>query len=132
LISDDMHESLPQHVTDAIRHTAQLFDTEQQAVIGTVLSGEIVYWNRAAERLYGWHASEVIGRNIVEVTPSDMSREQAEAIMRNLRLGRSWKGSFLVRARDGREFRAQVRDLPVQAADGELVGIVGTSTALTL
>lgn len=109
---------------------AQLFDTEQQAVIGTVLSGQIVYWNRAAQRLYGWAPDEVIGRNILEVTPSDVSREQAETIMTTLRMGRSWRGDFLVRGKDGKEFRATVRDLPVQDSSGELVGMVGTSSLL--
>ena len=112
---------------DTIRQVAELFDTEQQAVIGTRLSGEIVYWNRAAERLYGWSADEVRGRSIVDVTPSRPSREQAKAIMSRLQMGRSWAGAFRVRDRGGAEFRARVRDVPVLDSRGDLVGIVGVS-----
>lgn len=125
-----MQAPVPLEAAEAIKRMAQLFDTEHQAVIGTVLTGQIVFWNRAAHRLYGWSPDEVIGRNILEVTPSDISREQAETIMNALRMGRSWKGNFLVRGKDGKEFRATVRDLPVQDSSGELVGIVGTSSRL--
>jgi PAS domain S-box-containing protein len=111
----------------AIRKAAELFDTDHQAVIGTLVSGAIVYWNRAAERLYGWSADEVLGRNIVEVTPSSPSREQAVAIMSRLQEGHSWTGQFGVQRRDGEEFKAHVRDVPVQDAKGALVGIVGVS-----
>lgn len=121
------HPFIPEEVVEKIRQVAELFDTEQQAVIGTCLSGEIVYWNRAAERLYGWSADEVKGRSIVDVTPSTPSREQAEAIMGRLQTGHSWSGAFRVRDRGGAEFRAQVRDVPVLDARGDLVGIVGVS-----
>lgn len=122
-----MEEVSPVEVAGAIRETAELFDTRRQAVIGTLPSGEIVYWNRTAERLYGWSADEAYGRNILEVTPSDLSREQAEAIMSTLRKGRTWTGDFLVRDRGGKEFRVRVRDLPVKDKKGRLIGIVGTS-----
>lgn len=122
-----MQPSNPEDIAKTIRNTAELFDLEHQAVIGTHISGEIVYWNRAAEQLYGWSADEVLGRNIVEVTPSQPSREQAAAIMGRLQLGHSWSGAFLVRTRAGEEFEARVRDVPVQNARGDLVGIVGVS-----
>jgi PAS domain S-box-containing protein len=111
----------------AIRRAAELFDTDHQAVIGTLISGEIVYWNPAAERLYGWSSDEVLGRSIVEVTPSSPSRQQAVAIMSRLQEGHSWTGRFRVRMRDGTEFEAHVRDVPVQDAKGVFVGIVGVS-----
>lgn len=38
-----------------------------QAVIATDLTGQINYWNRFAENLYGWPAAEAIGRDILEV-----------------------------------------------------------------
>jgi PAS domain S-box-containing protein len=109
------------------RHAA-LFDTARDAVIGTTVPGEIVYWNRGAEKIYGWEADEVRGRSIVDVTPTDVSRDEAESIMNRLRLGHSWTGSFLVRNRAGEEFRVLVCDLPVRSPGGELIGFVGIST----
>jgi PAS domain S-box-containing protein len=122
-----MPNEIPPEVSDAIGRHAALFDTPWQAVIGTTLGGEIAYWNEAAERIYGWTREEVLGRNIVAVTPTDLSRAQAEAIMARLRAGRTWSGEFLVQGRDGREFRAIVKDVPVADESGQAIGVVGIS-----
>jgi PAS domain S-box-containing protein len=58
---------------------ARLLDQVQEAVIAADLSGRVIYWNRFAENLYGWKAKEALGRNILELTPSDDSRLHAEA-----------------------------------------------------
>src|SRR3712207_7605308 len=56
--------------------------------------GQVVYWNRAAEQTYGWSAKEVMGRSIVEVTPSEELGERAEAIMSELVAGGRWFGGL--------------------------------------
>ncbi len=119
---------IPSNVVHAIRQTAELFDTPTQAVIGTTISGVIVFWNSHAERMYGWREPEVLGKQIIDVTPSDITREAAEEIMQRLAQGIGWSGEFRVRNKFGEEFFAYVNDLPVQSADGKLVGVVGTST----
>jgi PAS domain S-box-containing protein len=68
-------------------------------VIATDPEGRIRYWNRFAERLYGWPAEEVLGRNIVDVTPSSASKEQATKLLERLMSGESWSGEFLVQRR---------------------------------
>lgn len=57
-------------VTDASFH-ARLLDAVVQAVIATDPQGKIIYWNRAAEKLYGWSAKEIMGRPIVEAIVSE-------------------------------------------------------------
>jgi len=109
----------------------QLLDAVDQAVVATTPEGVIVLWNRCAERLYGWTAREALGHNVVEMVPAEMSREQAAAIMDELRQGRSWSGEFTVRRRNGETFRAWVADTPVLDGDGRLVGVVGVSADLT-
>ena len=68
---------------DAARATpnfeCQLLNALGDAVIATDLNGSIVFWNLAAERLYGWRASDVEGRNILDVTPSSQSRAAARS-----------------------------------------------------
>ncbi|HWS90727.1 MAG TPA: PAS domain S-box protein [Pyrinomonadaceae bacterium] len=116
---------------ESIRFQAHLLDTVEQAVIATDLEGRITYWNHFAERLYGWPASEAVGRHILEVTPTDTSAEQAVEIMARLAAGETWSGEFNVRRRDGTSFPAMVTDTPVHDEAGRLVGIVGVSTDLT-
>lgn len=115
--------------SNAIREAAEVFDIPGQAVIGTMLDGTIVYWNLGAEVLYGWPAADVVGRNILDVTPSDMSAAQGEGIMKALQKGHTWTGEFSARTRSGRSVMVHVRDVPVRDSNGELSGIIGISKA---
>jgi PAS domain S-box-containing protein len=116
---------------EQIRFQRRLLDAVGQAIIATDLQGKIIYWNRAAKELYGWSTEEVMGRPIVEVTPSEELLERAEDIMSELSAGRSWSGEFVVRRKDGSIFPAMVTDSPVYDDQGTLVGIIGVSTDLT-
>lgn len=100
-----------------------------QAVITTDPAGVIVYWNAAAERLYGWTAREAIGQDIADVTVSEVGQDVGTEIMAALRDGVAWSGGFPVRRKDGSTFPALVTDAGVYR-DGELMGIVGVSTNL--
>ena len=116
---------------DSMRFQGRLLDTVEQAVIATDTDGTITYWNRHAERLYGWSAAEAVGRNILEVTPAEHTSGQAEEIMSRVTAGETWTGEFDVRRRDGSIFPAQVSDTPIQDERGRLVGVVGVSADIT-
>lgn len=111
---------------------ASLLDALDEAVIGTDPGGHIIYWNDAAERLYGWRADEVLGADVLDITPAEGMADEAAAIMTRLQRGESWAGEFLVTARDGRVFPARVTNSPVRDADGRLIGIVGVSRDVSL
>ncbi len=49
---DNLPEAIAHSGTDA-RFQARLLDVVGHAVIVTDLQGKIIYWNRAAEKLYG-------------------------------------------------------------------------------
>ena len=112
---------------DIVRERARSTRPKGKAVIATDTGGRILYWNDAAEELYGWRREEVLNLNVVDVTPARMSQPEAAHIMKLLRDGDSWSGTFEVRHRDGRRFRAAVTDSPVFNANGKLIGIIGVS-----
>jgi PAS domain S-box-containing protein len=114
-----------------LRFQAHLLDVVQQAVMATDNEGHITYWNRFSESLYGWKAEEVMGQDIVKVTPSTQSQEQAEEIMSQLQKGESWSGEILARHRDGSTFEIRVTDSPVYDELGKQIGIVGSSEDIT-
>ena len=99
------------------------------AVIATDTQGTVLFWNDAAEQLYGWPAAEAVGRDITEVTVPELSQHAAAEIMNALREGRPWSGGFPVRRRGGEVLHALVTDSGVYR-DGELIGIVGVSLNL--
>ena len=98
-----------------------------EAVIATDLNGSIIFWNRAAETLYGWASEDVLGRGILDVTPTPLSRDEAAAIFADLLQGKTWSGEFDTRHKTGREMRVAVTDFPVRDKTGELAAIVGIS-----
>ena len=104
-----------------------LLDTLEDAVIVTSPDGLIARWNRGAERLYGWRATEVIGKNISQVTVPAQGWHQAQTIMEQLRLGESWTGEFWVRRRDRSTFLAEVTDHAILDDENNIVAIVGVS-----
>jgi len=79
-----------------------VLDAVGHAIIVTDLNGEITFWNPAAEKIYGWAASDALGKNVLDVTPTSQSRDQGKAIFDKLVAGESWSGEFDVRDRNGR------------------------------
>ncbi|KRF37033.1 PAS domain S-box protein [Nocardioides sp. Soil805] len=100
-----------------------------QAVITTDPAGIVVYWNPAAEQLYGWSAEEAIGHDIATLAIPEVAKAIGADIMAALREGTSWSGGFPVRRKDGSMFPALVTDAGIYR-DGTLVGIIGVSTNL--
>ena len=114
-------------IDDAIRFQAHLLNTVEQSVIATDLSGVVNYWNRFAEKLYGWTAAEAVGRSIIELTTPGVNQKKASKIMQRLAEGKSWTGEFTVRNKNGETFPAHICNSPVNDAQGNLIGIVGVS-----
>ena len=115
-------------IDEIVRQRAEAAAAEGRAVIATDVTGSILYWNRAAEELYGWTSAEVLGRNVVDVTPAAISQPEAAQIMKVLRTAETWTGRFKVRDKAGRTFDVHVTDTPVMDRYGKLIGIVGVST----
>ena len=114
-------------VEESIRIQAHMLDSIGQAVIATDLQGRITYANRFVEDLYGWPAAKIVARNIFDVTISQTASAEAEQILAKLRSGKSWRGEYLGRRRDGSEFPAYGTNTALRDRDGVVIGIVGVS-----
>ena len=118
-------------IQNEIKFQADLINNVGQAVIATDMPGKVTYWNRAAEKIYGWSAAEAIGKNIIDLTPALPSNEQAIDIMKKLSAGKTWSGEFHVKRKDGSSFPAFVTDTPILDSNGKLAGIIGISSDIT-
>ncbi|KAL8064275.1 hypothetical protein ABFX02_01G079800 [Erythranthe guttata] len=96
-------------------------------VCSRIRSWEITYWNRAAEKLYGYKDHEVVGQKDVKLIFSEEHHLSALAIMERLTNGESWSGQLPLNKRSGQTFMAMVTMSPLYE-DHRLVGIVTVSS----
>lgn len=116
---------------DEIKFIANLLNTIGQAAVATEMNGIVNYWNKAAEEIYGWTREEAMGKNIVDLTPSQVTKEQATQIMEMLKKGHQWSGEFRVQRKDGTDFPAWVTDAPIYDEHQNLTGIIGISSDIS-
>lgn len=127
------HEDITERklAEEQLQAHSHLLNVIGQAVVVTDRAGTITYWNAFAQKLYGWSAPEAVGRNILDVTPAEMTREQGAEILACLSRGESWSGEFIAQKRDGTKFPTYVTDTPVLDEEGEVISIIGLSLDIT-
>ncbi|MEO5714786.1 MAG: PAS domain S-box protein, partial [Luteolibacter sp.] len=82
-----------------IREQASFLDKAQDAIIVRDLDHRIFFWNRSAERLYGWTIEEAVGSSIKELLYED-SRDFLAATQKTLEHG-EWVGEIEQLTKDG-------------------------------
>jgi two-component system, cell cycle sensor histidine kinase and response regulator CckA len=85
--------------------TAHAFDAVNDAIFVVDMTMQIQHWNRAAEQIYGWLHTEVIGRSILEVIPviRYIDGSDVTAQMHTVTTTGTWRGDIVQHTRDGRE-----------------------------
>ncbi|XXT23887.1 PAS domain S-box protein [Sorangium sp. So ce429] len=86
--------------TALLRRQAQLLDLAHDAIVLRRLDGTITYWNRGAERMYGYAAAEAIGARSHELLRTRFPAALSE-IDAALRAGSHWQGELEHTRRDG-------------------------------
>ena len=103
------------------RLLAQIVESSHDAIVSAALDGVITTWNPAAERVFGWKASEIIGRPASTFTPADRELEMQECF--KLVMQGKPKGTYeSVRLRrDGSLVDVAISASPIFDADGSTV-----------
>ena len=57
-----------------------IVDSTDDAIVSKDLNGVIETWNGGAERLFGYHASEVVGKSILAIIPPDRESEEQQIL----------------------------------------------------
>ncbi|KAI3851736.1 hypothetical protein MKX03_005410 [Papaver bracteatum] len=99
-----------------------------QAIYVLDATGSITYWNPSAENLYGYSASEALGRNILDLlVGSKEAREDAMHILRKNASGGSWNGTFPVKNKQGERILVLITNTPLYDDNGSIAGIICVS-----
>ncbi len=105
------------------REQAELLDLTHDAIFVRSLEKKVLYWNRAAERLYGWQREEVRGRTTHEflrtVFPKPLEEIQADVFEKGY-----WEGELVHTRRDGTQITVSSRWALRTDAAGKPVSIL--------
>ncbi|XVE82277.1 hypothetical protein DITRI_Ditri15bG0135300 [Diplodiscus trichospermus] len=92
------------------------------------LSGRIIYWNRTAEKLYGYSPAEALEQDAIELLVDPRDFAVAHNIVHRVIMGESWTGQFPVKNKMGERFTVIATNTPFYDDDGSLVGIICVSS----
>jgi len=102
-----------------------------QAVVAADTKGSVIYWNKAAERVYGWSETEMLGRNIMDTLLREIAQENMEEVFTHFSAGKSWTGEATLRNKLGSLLPVIITTSPILDDKGDLVGILGVSTDIS-
>lgn len=84
----------------------------------------ICYRNAMSEKIYGYTAEEVVGKNPVDVMVDERDAPFAMGVAQRCVSGESWTGEFPLKSKSGERILAVCTCSPFYDDDGSLVGIV--------
>ena len=102
---------------------AAIVDSSDDAIIGKTLDGIITSWNPGATRIFGYTASEMIGRSIRLLVPPERADEESD-ILRRTASGENIKHFETIRlGKDGSRIEISATISPVVDATGKIIGV---------
>ncbi|MBD2121785.1 response regulator [Trichocoleus sp. FACHB-262] len=113
-----------------IREQAALLNVTTDAIVVQGLDSQIVFWNQGAERLYGWLASEVIGKNVNEFLPQAALPRFLQDLTW-LQEHREWQGALNQVNKAGKAIVVASRWTLVQDESGQPKSILMVNTDIT-
>ena len=109
-----------------IRHQASLLDKAQDAILVRDLNHHVIFWNKSAERLYGWSQMQALGQSIETLLYDDPTqfRRATQTVLEQ----DEWTGEIQQRHRDGSVIEVEGRWTLVRSDDGQPQSILAINT----
>lgn len=114
-----------------IRQQASLLDICSDAIHVQDLQHRILYWNRSAEKLYGWTAAEAIGQNAENLLYKAGDTSQLETVSRSIAEQGEWQGELRQVAQSGQEILVDSRWNIICDDAGNLQSLLVVNTDIT-
>ncbi len=118
----DKSTNLTTPPTEAGAYLAAIIESSDDAIISKNLSGILISWNPAAERIFGYSAAEIVGQHISLLIPRDRLDEE-EKILHRLKKGERIDHFETVRrAKDGTLLNVSITISPIRDSQGTIIG----------
>ena len=114
---------------EQIADQAALLDRAQDAIAIRDLDGNVTFWNKGAERIYGWSHEEVMGSNLNDFIHADPAA--FDEINRLVMQEGDWSGEVRHLTKDGRELTIEARWTLLRDKDGRPKSMMTINTDVT-
>jgi PAS domain S-box-containing protein len=114
-----------------MRRLAAIVESSDDAIIGKTLEGIIFSWNKGAEKIYGYSAEEVLGKNISLLALPERC-EEIPKLLEKVKHGQAIEHFETIRKRkDGRQLIVSLTISPIKDRAGNIIGASTISRDIT-
>lgn len=122
LVAAIAHDASPIRSVQADSLLASIVSSSDDAIVSKTLDGIVTSWNRAAERMFGYSAAEMVGSSILKIFPEDRRHEETR-FRETLRGGGQVERFRTLRHhKDGTPIEVSVTIAPLFDRAGNVVG----------
>ncbi|HML06122.1 MAG TPA: PAS domain-containing protein, partial [Methanobacterium sp.] len=128
-----LQKTSAQNIEEILHFQADILNNIRDCVIVTNLEGKIIYWNKGAEKLYGYLADEVLGQFISILYSDDITnfKRDLEYTENSIKNGVEVTGIFNGRKKDGSLVSADFRRNYLKDEEGNVIGFISVSRDVT-
>lgn len=112
-----------------MREQAALLDKAQDAIVVRDLNHRVLFWNKSAERLYGWKTDEALNQSVQTLVYRDLNMYET-AFQTTLAKG-EWVGEIEQFTRDGKPLTIEGRWTLVRDDEGRPKSILAINTDIS-
>jgi PAS domain S-box-containing protein len=98
-----------------------IVESSGDAIISKTLNSIITTWNIGAEKMFGYSASEIIGKSINVLIPEELQQEE-DMVIHNIKNGQPVNYETVRQAKDGRKLNVSLSISPINDKDGNIIG----------
>ncbi len=114
------------------RLLASIIQNLPDAVCAIDMNGNIIVWNRGAEKMLGYKAEEIIGKPITNTMPKDMAQQELGHCMTLLNLNQFFSGYESIRlTKDGRKIPVELTAVAIRDKTQKIVNYASIMVDLT-
>ncbi|HLY92389.1 MAG TPA: PAS domain S-box protein [Candidatus Angelobacter sp.] len=123
--------AVPAAVDRAALLLAAIVESSDDAIVSKDLNGIVTSWNKAAERIFGWTAEEIIGKSVTTIIPLELHDDETR-ILAKLRAGERIDHFQTVRVRKGGErLDISLTISPIKDRTGRVIGAAKIARDIT-
>jgi PAS domain S-box-containing protein len=101
---------------------AHMLENLQDAVLATDERFVITVWNKGAEKMFGWRADEVLGRDARKFFPTEFTEERRAEVLRELADTGQFRTELTTFSKDGTPIPTEMITAALRTEQGEVTG----------